>query len=878
MRGVRYLGAKILCFALVTGVPVLAFSSLHALRTNEPIVVDGSLSESVWRRPGFDDFHQREPKAGALPSERTEVWLAYDDGALYVASRMYDSAPESLTIRLSRRDANWDSDLFTFFVDPYHDRRSGFYFALDAAGTYYDGTLYNDEWSDNTWDGVWEGKVRIDSLGWTAEMRIPYSQLRFQTADSLVWGVNFRREIARKAESIFVVYQPKGGSGFTSRFPILTGLNGIQAASRIEVLPYVTARAEYLQHAHGDPFNDGAKYIPGMGVDLKMGLGSGLTLDGTINPDFGQVEVDPAVVNLTDVETYFNEKRPFFVEGQSIFSQFGRGGATNYWGFNWSSPEIFYSRRIGRAPQGGVPSADFADIPPGTTIIGAAKLTGKIGNSWNVGAINAVTAREFAELQTTGLRSRAEVEPPAYYGVFRAQKEFNEARQALGAIATVTARQLSGSRLRDEMNTSALVAGLDGWTFLDSTKTWVVTGWGTMSHVRGTETDITSLQTNSQHYLQRPDARTLGVDSSATSMTGFAGRLYVNKQQGDVVFNAALGVISPRFENNDLGFLWRSDIINMHVGTGHKWPNPSSWFHDMFLAASAFRSYNFDRDIIWEGLFGIWEITFLNLYELEIVGAYNPQTSNNRRTRGGPITLNTSGYELDLEFQTDSRKDWVFGVRTFSYKDRFLSWSVNADMTWRPSSNLSLSIGPGFEHRGDYAQYVTTVTDPLATATYGHRYVMANLQQSTVSANIRLNWTFTPKLSLQLFMQPLISVADYSEFKEVARPRSLDYLVYGTDGSTITQAGQSYIVDPDGSGPAQAFAYGNPDFNLRSFRGNAVLRWEYLPGSTLYLVWTQSRADQEETGSFQFRRSFRRMLDAQPDNIFMIKLTYWWGS
>ncbi len=875
----RFLVATSLSLALSLFQAAMADeTSLHALRTNEPITIDGNLSERVWHRPGFDGFHQRDPKEGAPPSERTEVWLAFDDGAFYVAARMYDHTPDSLTVRLSRRDATWNSDMFFFYIDPYHDHRTGYYFALDAAGTYYDGTLYNDDWNDDTWDGVWEGKVHIDSLGWTAEMRIPYSQIRFRDDHILVWGINFRRDIARRSETDFVVFTPKGSSGFVSRFPDLTGLDSIHAPSRVEVLPYATTRAEYIQHAPGDPFNNGARVVPGIGVDLKMGLGSSLTLDGTVNPDFGQVEVDPAVVNLTDVETYFTEKRPFFVEGQSIFDQFGRGGVNNYWSFNWGSPSIFYSRRIGRAPQGSVPQADYVDLPNGTSIIGAAKLTGKIGDSWDVGAINAVTAREYAEFQTGGQRSRAEIEPPAYYGVFRAQKEFNESRQAIGAIATVTARQLSGSRLQDELNKSAIVAGLDGWTFLDSSKTWVFNGWGTVSNVRGTSADMTRLQMSSTHYLQRPDAQSFSLDTSATSLTGYAGRLYLNKQRGNVIVNGSLGVISPKFDNTDLGFLWRTDLINSHVTLGYQWINPTSWYQRIMLSGSAFRSYDFDGDIIWEGLFGIWDITFPNFYELQIDGAYNPQTFNNRRTRGGPVTLNASGYQVDFMLQTDTRKDWVFQVQTFTYRDLFTSWSVNADLEWRPLPNLSVSVGPGFEHNGDYAQFVTTVPDPLAVNTYGNRYVFANLQQSTLSANIRVNWTFTPKLSLQLFMQPLISAADYTDFKEVAQPRTLNYLVYGTNGSTITRVGQSYVVDPDGNGPAAAFAYGNPDFNLRSFRGNAVLRWEYLPGSTLYFVWTQSRADQEEIGNLQFRHSFRKLLDAHPDNIFMVKMTFWWGK
>jgi hypothetical protein len=879
MMKLYYLAVLVFCFCQsLFAAGSAPDTSLHAVRTNLPITIDGKLSEPIWQRPGFEGFHQRDPKEGAEPTERTVVWIAYDDGAIYIAARMFDRAPDSLTKRLSRRDASWNSDMFFFDVDSYHDHQTGYYFALDAAGTFYDGTLLNDDWNDDTWDGVWEGKVRIDSLGWTAEMRIPYSQLRFRNADSLTWGINFRRDIARRSETDWVVFTPKGGSGFVSRFPDLTGLQGIHASSRIEALPYMTTRAEYLQHAPGDPFNSGAKYRPGVGVDLKMGLGSSLTLDGTINPDFGQVEVDPAVVNLSDVETYFNEKRPFFVEGQSIFTQYGRGGVTNYWGFNWGNPNIFYSRRIGRAPQGSVPETDFVELPNGTSIIGAAKLTGKVGDSWNVGAINAVTAREDADLQTAGQGTKSEVEPPAYYGVFRAQKEFNDSHQAIGAIATVTARQLSGSRLQDELNKSAVVAGLDGWSFLDSSKTWVLNGWATVSNVHGTQADLTRIQMSSAHYLQRPDARAFSLDSSATSLTGYSGRLYLNKQQGNIIFNSSLGIISPKFDNTDLGFLWRTDMINSHVGFGYQWTDPGSWYQRMQLIGAAFRTYDFDGDITWQGVFGLWDITFLNFYELQIDAAYNPQTFNSRRTRGGPVTLNASGYQYDFMLQTDPRKDWVFQVQTFTYKDLFTSWSISADLEWRPLPNLSLSVGPGFEHNGDYAQYVTTVPDPFATTTYGNRYVMANLQQSTVSANIRVNWTFTPKLSLQLFMQPLISAANFTDFKEVARPRSLDYLVYGTQGSTITRAGQSFVADPDGNGPAPAFGFDDPTFNLRSFRGNAVLRWEYLPGSTLYFVWTQSRADQEEIGNLQFRHSFRKLLDAHPDNIFMVKMTFWYGK
>jgi hypothetical protein len=857
---------------------------LEAVRISSLVSIDGVLSEQVWQRPGFTEFVQRDPVEEAKPTEKTEVWLAYDDAALYVAARMFDSAPDSMVIRLSRRDAGGNSDAFGFFIDPYHDRRSGFYFGLDAAGTLYDGVLLNDDWDDNSWDGVWEGKVLTDDKGWTAEMRIPFSQLRFQEQENYLWGVNFRRDIARKNERDYVVFTPKNGSGFVSRFVDLVGINNITPVRQIEVLPYLTTRAEYTGHSAGDPFNDGSKYSPRVGADFKVGIGSNLTLDATVNPDFGQVEVDPAVVNLSDVESFFNEKRPFFIEGSSIFD-FGSGGANNNWGFNWSSMDMLYSRRIGRAPQGSVPDADFSDVPSGTHIIGAGKLTGKIGDSWNIGTIQALTAREHAELQTGSLRSSSEVEPLNYYGVARAQKEFEQGRQALGFMSTYTSRQFKDDRLRDEINKDAFAFGLDGWTFLDSSKTYVLKSWGAVSRVSGNQTRMIDLQTSSRHYFQRPDASHVAVDSNATSLTGYAARFSLNKQKGNFYMNSAIGFIDPKFDVNDVGFLFRTDMINGHLLASYRWTEPGSWYRYIELGGAGFRTYDFDKNITSQGLFHFGYIQFLNYFSVDWNFAYNPQTVNNRRTRGGPLTLNPPGYQIGIFPRTDRNKDVVFNFNYYTYQSRYQRyWEIFLGVDVRPAKNISISIGPGFEHDLENSQWVGAFDDPFATATYGKRYVFAELHQSTLSASIRLNWTFTPQLSLQLYVQPLISAGDYTNYKELARSKSYDFDVYGTNGSTLEERldehgnAASYVADPDGSGPAQPLSFDNPDFNFKSLRGNAVLRWEYLPGSTLYLVWTQSRSDNEVIGDFQFNRSFRRLWKTRPDNIFMVKMTYWWSK
>ena len=853
---------------------------IRAIRLTEQVAVDGILSEPVWHdAPVCSTFVQRDPVEGGRPTERTEVRIAYDDAALYVAGRLYDSAPDSIVARLNRKDAQLSSDVFGFLVDPYYDRRSGFYFALDAAGTLYDGVLYNDDWDDNSWDGVWEGKVQRDNQGWTAEIRIPFSQLRFHEKQIYVWGVNFRRDIARKNESDYIVFTPKNGSGFVSRFVDLTGIHDILPPHQVEILPYVTTKAEYLRHDTGDPFHDGSKYTQGLGADIKVGLGSNLTLDATINPDFGQVEVDPAVVNLSDVETFFDEKRPFFIEGSTTF-RFGRGGANNYWNFNWWEPTLFYSRRIGRAPQRSIAdSVDFSDVPSGTRILGAAKLTGKADGNWNIGTIHAVTARERADLQISGQRSRMEVEPLTYYGVFRGQKEFNEGRQGLGLLSTVTTRQFADDQLRDEIDSKAFVLGTDGWTYLDDDKAWVFTGWAAASHVLGNTTRMIELQRNSQHYFQRPDARHVSVDSSATSITGYAGRFYLNKQRGNFFFNSSLGFIDPKFEVNDLGFLGRTDIINTHIGAGYQWVEPCELYKRIEAVWAAFRSYDFGGNIIWEGLFARGFIEFPNAYWMGLNLAYNPQTINNGRTRGGPLTLNPPGYQVDLEFQSDGRKDIVLQASGGTYQSNWeRSWVVNASIEWRPASNVSVSVGPGLERNIEYSQWVDRFDDPSATATFGRRYVFAVLNQTTVSANIRLNWTFTPKLSLQLFLQPLISANDYHDFRELARPGSYDFNTYGTGGSTIALHGGGYQADPDGNGPVAHLSFPNPDFNFKSLRGNAVLRWEYLPGSTLYFVWTQTRSESDNNSDFQFDRSVHQLLDTTPDNIFLIKLSYWWNK
>jgi len=856
---------------------------LIAVRTDGTIVIDGILKEGIWQRPGFTDILQQEPNQGERPSQPSEVWVAYDDEAIYFAAKFYDSSPDSIMARLVRRDFVWGdpSDGFILYLDSYRDKINGYFFYVSAAGTLADGLLENDsKQTDLSWDAVWEGVPHIDSDGWAVEMKIPYSQLRFKEGDSQVWGINVERFISRRAETDMIAYTPRNESGFASRFPDLVGIEGITPPARLEILPYVTGKAEYISTDLNNPFHSGGNYTPGAGLDLRAGLGNSLTLNATINPDFGQVEVDPAIVNLTDVEYTFQEKRPFFTEGASIY-RFGRGGTNNNISFNWTNPNIFYSRRIGRKPQGGLPAYDYANIPSGTHILGAGKLSGQILDGWKIGTISALTKKEFAAINVDGNHSNVEIEPLTYYGILRAQKDFNAGEQGLGLLSTFTNRFFDNPTLQNSINQNALVAAVDGWIFLDNERTYVLTGWTGLSYVSGNENRMISLQKSSGHYFQRPDASHIYVDSSATSLTGYGGRLMLNKNRGRFTFNTALGFISPKFELNDLGYSSYSDLINAHFSASYRWNDPTEIYQNAGIYTATFLNYDFDGNNTDQGYMLGSYMTLRNLYGGDFSVAYQPESYNARRTRGGPLMLNLESQSFDLNLYTDMREWWVLNIGgNFEFGEDVNSRSIYTNFEFKVTPTLTLAIGPEFSKDATQAQWIGNFTDPTAKETYGKRYVFAHLDQTTFGADIRADWIISPTLSLQAYLQPLISSGKYNDFKALERPKSFDFVKYGEDGSTVyqttSQDGEiiSYTLDPDGNGPAESVTIDNPDFNYISFRGNAVLRWEYMPGATIFLAWTQSREDFQPNGNFYFRKSLNNLLNVKPDNIFMLKLTY----
>ena len=848
-------------------------------RASTPISVDGRLDEEAWRQaPVAGGFLQRDPNQGEPATEATELRLLFDDGALYVGARLHDREPAQIVRQLSRRDVVAEADSFSIFLDPHHDHLTGVELQVSAAGVQRDSAIYDDNFEDDSWDAVWESAVTLDAEGWTLEMRIPFSQLRFPAASRQTWGVNARRVVQRKHESSWLALVPKNESGLASRMAHLEGIAGVPPAKHLELLPYLSGRAEYIAPAGpGDPFNDGSRLFGGAGLDLKYGFSTNLAVVAAINPDFGQVEVDPAVVNLTAFETFFEEKRPFFTEGAQVFSHFGRSGASEYLSFFYPEPQLFYSRRIGRAPQGSA-AADFVDAPDSTTILGAAKLTGRTRSGWTVGVLEAVTGRETARLSDGSSFGREEVEPLTNYFVGRVRRDYRQGNTVVGGLATAVNRDLSDPALKSLLRSSAYAGGLD-LNHYWGRRRWSLDAMLLGSTVQGDESVIAATQQRSSRYFQRPDAKTLHYDPTRTSLSGYSGLLSLNKiagkhGQGSLTYQDW----SPGFEINDVGFQNAADCRALSTLALYKENKPGTLVRDWNSYVFANWSWNYDGDNTYAEYAGQAQGTFVNYWYASLRGEYYPGNFDDRLTRGGPLSRLPAGGTIRTTINSDSRKVYTMslnGVESWDEAGGHLA-QLSASLSVRPTSALRLLFEPGIKDLHDNAQYVQTVSDPLAVTTYGSRYVFATLHQTQLSLDTRLDWTFSPKLSLQLYLQPLIVSGGYQRFKELRAPRTYEFDVYGGHRGTIQPDSiGGFRVDPDAGGPAPSFHIDDPNFNFRSLRGNAVLRWEYRPGSALFLVWQQSREGSESFGDFELSRDWHGLFRIEPENVVAIKATYW---
>ncbi len=851
------------------------------------ITLDGRLDEPAWQTVApATDFTQSQPHEGQPATQRTEVRFLFDHDALYVGARMYDDhGAKGVVSRLVRRDGSANADELTIIFDTFHDHLGQTVFSINPAAVRGDAYGPGGAGTDQSWDPVWQAKTTIDSLGWTAELRIPLSQLRYGTDSLQTWGLQITRRESRLNERSMWAFVGLNEMGGPTYFGHLRGVVIHRAPARAEVLPYVVGRSTNLPAVDAaDPFARAHSLDYRFGADFKYLLTSNLTLSATVNPDFGQVEVDPAVVNLSAFETFFDEKRPFFIEGRGLF----RFGST--WCFfcsNTSSLTLFYSRRIGRSPQGASlaqSAGDYADVPQNTTILGAAKVTGRTPGGWSIGLLDAVTSREQAKVQALGGSTfKQEVEPLTNYYVGRLAKDLKGGNWQVAAFGTSVVRDLGDSALATRLNRHAESFGLaqDLWW---GKRTYFVLTQLAVSQIAGEPPAILRAQESSARYFQRPD-RDQGsnglfsnrYDSSLTFMRGFGGYVRLAKQAGTWRWETATNFRSPGFESNDIGFLSRADYWWMNANLQRNWTRPTRWYRDMGATVGGQQQYNFGGDLNDRQTETAYWITFPNYWSLFSFWIHRFSVFDERLTRGGPVLRKPNLNDYYVNLSTDSRKRLVLSadVEQGCKSDGKCNLFTSLGTTWRPTSNVTLNLSPSFSHSATSDQYVTVVDDPTATNFYGRRYVFADLDQQSLSMNTRINVTFTPDLTLDVFAQPFISTGRYTRFKEFAAPRTLDQLVYGDGLGTLTQAGSDYTVDPDGSGPAAPFTFGDPNFNFRSLRGNTVLRWEFLPGSTLYLVWTQDRNDSEAVGDLQVGRDVSALFRAKAQNIFLLKVNYW---
>lgn len=843
-----------------------------AVRLQAPITIDGDLSEADWQSgPWEDHFEQREPYEGKTPHQKTTFKILYDDNFIYVGIKAFDTAPDSIVRRMSRRD-NLDGDYVGVSFDSYHDLRTAFTFVVTASGVKYDATVTGDgDNEDDTWDPIWYVKTKVTSWGWSAEMKIPFTQLRFQKNSSSVWGLEAARYIYRYAETDF--WQPiaRNAPGFVHLYGELGGLNDIKPKKQLDLTPYVVAGLDTYQKEEGNPFSTGHKNRLNAGLDGKIGVTNNLTLDFTINPDFGQVEADPSEVNLTAFETFFQEKRPFFIEGKNITSfslGFGDG--------DLSQENLFYSRRIGRRPQyePDLRDNEYIDSPKNTSIIGAAKLTGKTESGWSVGVIESVAAEEKAKIAYEGEQRSQTVEPLTNYFVGRLQKDLNKGNTLIGGMVTNTSRRLDNV-LKDYLHRSATTGGLDFTQYFNN-KNYLFTVNAAFSKVDGSKEALLETQTSSRHYFQRPDATHIHLDSTRTSLSGFGGNMQFGKIGGNLKFLLAAMAKSPGLELNDVGYLRSTDQIFQVFWMGYRFNEPKGIMRKANLNLNQWNVWDFSGQYLNSGGNVNGYIEFKNYWSFNAGTNYDSDEVDNYVLRGGPGMIVPGGMNIWYGIETDSRKKVklaYYGNNRWNKFNSQTSGSYSPEIQYRPNNTLNLSLMPSLYTQKRELQYVDEYS-----FNGNSRYLMAHLDQKVLSFSVRVNVNLTPDLTIQYWGQPFFATGKYNAYKMITNPKadrfSDRYSLYTPGQLTYNSAEEMYYVDENQDGTTD-YSFEQPNFNFNEFLSNLVVRWEYTPGSTVYLVWSQSRDYSNSFGDFNLEQGFNDLFNGdQPYNVFLIKFSY----
>lgn len=860
-----------ICFALLFLLPSLAAAQprkqAQATRVAPgDIRLDGRLDDAAWAlATPITDFAQKEPTLGAPPTDDIEIRFVYDESALYVGARMYTRQARDVQAPLGRRDNAKQAEHIVISLDTFLDRRTAAAFGVTASGVRLDwfNATDNEDHVDTGFDPVWEARTARDEDSWTAELWIPFSQLRFNPQSEQVWGLNVLRFRPTLKEEDYWVVIPRTERAWSSRFGELRGIADVRPTRRIELLPYLAGGSTMSGAARDrrNPFDDGRNLNSRAGGDLKMGLGPNLTLETTFNPDFGQVEADPAEVNLSAFETRFPEKRPFFLEGASLF--------------NFGHPNFYYSRRIGARPIGPA-SADFVDYPSASTILGAAKLTGRLPSKTSVALLTAVTAEESARLANASDPAIREVvvAPQAFHTVGRVMQEFGRNASTAGAYVNFVHRDLpAGDPLAALLTRNAL--GLAGNTTLRFRGgEYEFRAQGGSSFIDGDARAIERVQRSSAHYAQRPDRDYSVLDPTLTSLTGWSLQAAFDRTGGrHWLWGMNTKIDSENFETNDFANLNGADGVLVNAHLRYRETRPGRIFRSYSIGG------NVSNDSTLRGLRQSGDIrqnvnvTWANFWTTYVdVRRIRPQ-QNVSLTRGGPIMARAGGWGSAVNFgnSSTSQTRWSGHANLTTMEDGGYSRRISTTVSFRPGPQWQFSLNPEYDRRTDAVQYVTTLGGGRPEI-YNNRYVFAYIDRTTISMEYRLGLTIKPDMNLDVYAEPFAASGRYYDHGELLVPRRADRLTYGQGGTVL-------VVRPDGSREVRVgdatFTLRNRDFNTLSFRSNVVLRWEWRPGSTLYAVWQQDRSGTEGIGTAVGAGDLFRSLAATGRNVFVVKTSFW---
>ena len=836
--------------------------TFRAYRIDVPPVIDGLLTDDCWENAGewSGTFTQQKPNEGQPETEKTQIKILYDNHNVYVAFRAYDSEPDKINRWMAPRD-QVKGDAVAICFDSYADKRTAFVFGLTAGGTRFDFLLENDKDDDYSWNAVWEGKTSYNSQGWYAEFKIPLSQLRYSNTNvEQEWGFHAIRLIDRKLEMVHLNLIPQQNKGYVFSFGTLTGISNLPKSRRMEFTPYSSFRYKVSEKNPDIPSGFEKAWDLGVGIDGKIGLSSDFTLDFTVNPDFGQVEADPSTINLTAFETFYDEKRPFFLEGKNIFSMSGE--------------TMFYSRRIGSPPvwSPGNEYGQYSSVPQKTRIISAVKLSGKNKNGLSLGALNSITAKETAKILQDGREYSMTAQPMVSYSIARVQQDINKGNTIIGGMLTSANRFLKDDHL-SFLNRNAYAGAVDFAQYFKN-REYYVKGNAQYSYVNGASDAIVALQRSPVHYYHREGASYISVDSSRTNLRGNAGTITIGRGgENKIISEQIFAWASPGFELNDLGYLQNADYKMLRGYVAYVESKPQKDFLRNYHIAPFYRflwDYGNTTTLALSGLEVQTSLT--NKWGFYLSGFYESRNAENSILRGGPPVLLNPRWGTDFILASDeSRKvsgqiyhGTMLGNKRYAHFAR-------AEVNYRPVPNLGLMGRINYTYRKMGLEYAGQQTVESGDKIY----LMSAIRQDVAGFTFRADYSITPDLSIQFYGNPFISFGKYTDFKRATNTMDSKYenRFVLLDTNYDAETNQYSVTETNGN----QYSFGNPDFSFREFRFNLVVRWEYRPNSTIYVVWSQDRSGADAAYTSSFNQNARELFQYYPNNVFMVKLNYWFS-